>query len=614
VTLEPRARRALATAAAVFAAAFAVRAAHVFSFASRGFAPFESPSLDAAFYDRWARRILAGEWIGPDVFQGVPLYGYFLALVYSAFGTGPVAAALVQSALGALGVVFLYLFSRAAFSEGVALVAAALGAVSPALLLYESLRIGDGLAAAFTSAVLLASLALAEKPRPAAALGTGLLLGLATLARERFLLFAPVLLAILAVRHRRRTAPMPRPLLVPALLLAGLAVPLGFSLAHNLAAAGDPVLLSSSGGVNFFVGNRAGASGSFDPPPELGLARTELYARARAVAEEAEGRPLAASEVSSYWTRRGLREWGAASPIPLLARKLSYFWKRFEIPDVVDYDGACRASVVLSLPLPGFRVVGPLALIGLVCAFLLRRKSDAGLAVLLSLLGAHLAFLLLFFVTSRFRVSAVPCLLPLAGATVVYLAGAVRERRLGAAALALAGVAFAAVYVNTDRPEVALAAALNEATTHSNRGLVLFSEGKLAEAESELREAIRLRPDYAKSKYYLALVLERMGGRLGEAFEAAASAARDDPGSGRYRSLFGRLLIDYKKRPDVAIPELEAALRLDPGEAAAAFALGVAHQSLGDAARAVEWFGRAAAMGPELADECRRRIAALEGR
>ena len=58
--------------------------------------------------------------------------------------------------------------------------------------------------------------------------------------------------------------------LAPAGRLAGgAALALAPCLAHNLAAAGDPVLVTASAGANLVLGNHAGATGRYHPPPGL---------------------------------------------------------------------------------------------------------------------------------------------------------------------------------------------------------------------------------------------------------------------------------------------------------------------------------------------------------
>jgi tetratricopeptide (TPR) repeat protein len=352
-------------------------------------------------------------------------------------------------------------------------------------------------------------------------------------------------------------------------------------------------------------------TGSYDPPPEFGLGRDEQYARARQLAEAAEGRTLKASEVSSHWTRRGLEAW-ASSPgamLVVIGRKLANFWKGFELHDAVDYYESLPQSAVLSLPLPSFRVVGPLALVGLVVVWFIRRRDGLGIALLYGLLGAHLAFLLVFFVTSRFRVSITPALFPFAAATIVWLVERAVARRFVSLAAGLVALALAAAFVNVD-PSFVDAAGL-EATAHANRGQMLLREKRYAEAERELREAIRLRPHFAGPKWSLSQVLVAMN-RADDALHVVEEAAADDPTNAAGLSYLGNLYLDHKM-PERAIPVLEAGRRIDPRNETIVFNLAVAYRETGRTKDAIETYRAAAELGGGLAARARKCIADLGG-
>src|SRR5215469_15892919 len=75
-----RSREPVLVAVAIFAVALVVRALHVWQIRR---APFFGLKLgDAAAYDAWARQIVAGDWVGHEVFYQAPLYPYVLAVVY----------------------------------------------------------------------------------------------------------------------------------------------------------------------------------------------------------------------------------------------------------------------------------------------------------------------------------------------------------------------------------------------------------------------------------------------------------------------------------------------------------------------------------------------------
>ena len=64
----------------MLALALALRVAHLLWFRASPF--FATLTLDARYYDEWARRIADGVWIGRDAFWVDPLYAYVLSFVY----------------------------------------------------------------------------------------------------------------------------------------------------------------------------------------------------------------------------------------------------------------------------------------------------------------------------------------------------------------------------------------------------------------------------------------------------------------------------------------------------------------------------------------------------
>jgi predicted membrane-bound mannosyltransferase len=89
---------------------------------------------DAYLYDRWAREIARGDWLGRAPFYQAPLYPYFLAALYKLLAPSLVVVRLVQALLGATACVLLALAGRAFFSPAVGLIAGGiLAAYAPAV-------------------------------------------------------------------------------------------------------------------------------------------------------------------------------------------------------------------------------------------------------------------------------------------------------------------------------------------------------------------------------------------------------------------------------------------------------------------------------------------------
>ena len=81
------------------ALAAALRTAHVL--ALRPTPWFDHLVVDPDYYDEWARRIAAGDWLGDRPFYMDPLYPYFLAVVYRVWGRDLLLVRLLQVALAA---------------------------------------------------------------------------------------------------------------------------------------------------------------------------------------------------------------------------------------------------------------------------------------------------------------------------------------------------------------------------------------------------------------------------------------------------------------------------------------------------------------------------------
>jgi len=97
---------------------------------------------------------------------------------------------------------------------------------------------------------------------------------------------------------------------------------------------------------------------------------------------------------------------------------------------------------------------------------------------------------------------------------------------------------------------------------------------RLTEAESELRESVRIQPDFALGHCNLGAALERLG-RVEEAKAEYETALRLSPRLTHAHQNLGRLL-GIEGRTDLAIEHLEAALRSSPDSVYAHFNLGVA--------------------------------------
>ncbi len=393
---------------------------------------FDEPLMDGVVFLGWAARIAAGDLLGEGAFFFNPLYAYALAPVVAVFGDGALAAArVIQGALGLATVLLVASTTRRLLGRRASAVAAFLAAAWPVMLFLEGIAIGAALGV-FVNALALDLLARwRTRPTRARLLGAGAALGFAVLGRPNAILVPLALPPWLA-----RALPPPgrarRAALAAVLLLAGTALPLLPSLARNLAVLGEPVVTTTSMGVNLHLSNNplAWETGRMDSPV-LPFNPFLLEDVSRAAAGAAEGRRLSPTEASSWWTRRALQDCGRepGRAALFLLRKGLYFCGSAEIPSSESFAQARRDSPILrllSLPL-AFGWALPLAAAGAAAVVARRRR-----ALPLVLVVAVYAFgLVVFFPLSHYRAPVLPALLPLAAAGAVALLDLLRGRGRG---------------------------------------------------------------------------------------------------------------------------------------------------------------------------------------
>ncbi len=470
-----RVRRPLLVA--ILALALGVRLAHLWAVRDQPF--FAWLAMDSQEYDRWAQGIAAGDWLGSQVFFQAPLYPYLLAAAYAVLGHRLALVYLIQILFAVAGCWALYRAGREMDGEGTGLAAALLAAVYGPFLFYDVQLLKESLAVTATGFFLWALAA--ARDRVGWWLGAGLLLGILALLRENALLLVPFLLPLAWKREDRWLGLARR----GGALVAGLALALLPVAVRNGLVGGDFLPTTSQGGVNFYIGNHAGADGTYQPiVPGKQIPELERREPAR-VAEQALGRPLSAGEVSRYWLRQAL-DWARDHPgdfLRLQLRKLGMFWSGYEWPDAVDYYYVKTLSPVLRLPLLEFGGAVILAIAGL---FLARRRLGAFAPALLFALG-WMASTVIFFLFSRYRLPAVPPLLVIGGVAVAEIPAAWRSRRREAVVLiGICGIAFLVPHLFGYEPRMDL--------VHYNLGQLYEEQGRPDAARAEYQAAFVLNP------------------------------------------------------------------------------------------------------------------------
>lgn len=524
---------------------------------------FHHPTGDEANFHRTALGLL-GLAPEPDAFLYQPLYAFYLALTYGLVGPDPVAVRTIQMIIGVVTVGLVYGLGRELGGRWAGRLSALLAACYGPLVFFEGQLLAPVLTMPLTVGGLWCALRAGRTGRGWLLLPAGLLIGLAAMARPNLLFAVPVAGLWWCWRSGRWRAR----LVGTGLALLGLGLGLAPSWIHNALQDEGGVLISTAGGLTFYLGNNPQASGRFNVPPgkKIDASSHTAYRRSwQALAERAAGRRLTAAEVSAHWWRRGLEFWTEmpGRALALFGKKLLLALNRQEMPIHHPYF-AVADFVPLLHWLLGFGVVFPFAAMG---AWLERRRLGIGL--LAGCFGAYLLSLAVFYVADRYRMLLLPMALPLAGLGMVALARRVRRAGLRGAAGGLLVLVLAVVVSRPDfitdlqqtkgryglynlmgmtegergrvdvaehyfRRAIQIAGPEHGSTARGNLGIILEAEGRWAEARALYRKAAVLDRENRHVRRRLARLAERRG-RLSEAIrwwrEVAALSA--DPGAAR---------------------------------------------------------------------------------
>ena len=378
---------------------------------------YHHPALDARVQDdaAWAMAKGGGGTDRAPYFRP-PLYVAFLASVYATVGHDLNAPRVAQAACGAGTVILLGLLGATLWDRRVGIAAAVLAALYAPSIYFEGELVSASLEL-FLAALALWLLVEGAKRRSMSWLaGAGLALAASAITRPTVLPFA--LLAALWLS--RRAAPRA----VALFLAAAISLPAAATV-RNLWVSGDPVVIASQGGINFYIGNHARADGTTPHVPGLGSGVTATYDAPFREASRLAGRTLRPSEVSALWFAKGLEFWreAPAAAARLTLEKIAMVWNRRELPN--NKDQAFFApfhSWLFRVPfLPTFALLAPIAL---AAGWFMRRQAS----LLLLFAGALTLVTALFFVCDRFRHPLAAVVIPLAAAGLIGAGDAWRAR------------------------------------------------------------------------------------------------------------------------------------------------------------------------------------------
>ena len=374
--------------------------------------------LDSDWYLRWGGSLALGYghpqgpfWVGP---------GYPLALAGLFKAAGSVTITLVplaQFLLSIITIILLTLTVRRLLGDAAAFVTAAIAALYAPWIYYDGMILSASWILFLNSLLLYLLLVRTnlvddephEDNKQLFTWGlAGLVCGASALARPSILIFAVLL--IIAVLWMKRLPRRFLKLAVFSIMIVAVHIPI---LVRNWRVEGSIAFATSSGGINFYIGNRDGASGFYDDAPWL--TSSDVFRESEGYRKEAEartGETMTLDQASGYWADTALREifQNKTGWLKLMGRKLWLVLRSEELANNFSFNATQILVPFLQyIPLQ-WGLLLPFSMAGLVLLWPRRKKFwPLGLYAL-----GYIATNIIFFVSSEYRFPLILILLPLA--------------------------------------------------------------------------------------------------------------------------------------------------------------------------------------------------------
>ncbi len=510
--------------------------------------------VDAEGYHLKALKLLNEGWLGESAFYQAPLYPYFLAVIYKIFGQKLLIVQGIQIALSIATVWLIYKIGESLFNRKVSILSAVFCAIYGPFIFYSVLILKVTLSLFFSCLFILTLLRSYDSPKKSVIFIGGILLGINIALRGNYLLLYPaaalwILLAFSKVKIVNRFINL-------FVFTMGMVLCVFPMTLRNYVLSGDFVLTSYQAGANFYIGNNPNAKGNYTllefvkANPEF--EETDFRRKAETLA----GYPLKPSEISQFWFKKTLN-YITAFPkkfIRLLGTKTFLFFNNYEIPDNYDYQFLKTLTPALNIGFLSFGIVFLLAAAG-ISLFL---WTGPKFYLMYGFIIAYAASVILFFVTSRYRIPIVPILLPFSA--MFALEGSKQIRQISRKHLTLLSVFLFAIALMIFKP-VSL---VEFSFSYKSMGLAYEKKERFKKALALYEKAEKIKPGDAKAIYHMGVIFSKTGNNQ-KAKEMFLKSIQQDPKLSEAHFSLGEIYKKIGRRND-AIASYKTGLEINPSD------------------------------------------------
>jgi tetratricopeptide (TPR) repeat protein len=321
---------------------------------------FGIPIVDAHVYNEWADRMSQGVLLWDHVGNYLPIYPAFLALQKFVLGSNPLVNKLIQSLMGSITAVLIAQSVARAWNRQTGLIAGYLLAVNWMLVVFDSEMYAESFSIFFMSLTLW--LLIRYSDRFASIFASGFAFALSAGARANLFLLLPFIIGWLIWKDRTRGK---LAMVSAGLFMVGTVVVIGPIVARNYYLTGVPMLRAQATWSLY-----SGISPEFDGlHPPTGILFKKYMNQPLQAGKHTE------AEIERYWGHKLLTiiKSDPSGVFLNILKRLLIFSNAREWSQEFDVYKYRSYSGILSLPWPGFWLIGPLGFLGF---FLVRPMSE----------------------------------------------------------------------------------------------------------------------------------------------------------------------------------------------------------------------------------------------
>lgn len=568
---------------AVIALSLIIRLIYIWQYHDSAY--WGSLTVDAKFHYLWAKSIAGGDILGSQVFFRAPFYPYFLAFCHLIFGGKLLGIIIIQNLIGIISFLLVYKLAKEVFGLKCAMIASILYLFTFDFFFFESELLLDFMLAFFLPLFILTIFKADKANKKYLWLLGGLILGLAAATRPTVL----ILLGIIPLFYLNPGSKVFKfkawALNIVFLILGSVIILLPIAI-RNAAVGDEFTAVPTQGGINFYIGNNPDANGwSAAMPPPLG--QFWQYADCKHIAETETGRDMKPSGVSRFWFSKGIDFW-LESPSQALMLNLKKAYLLFSSQAISNNRNIpqFRERIVISKVLViSWWLLFPFGLMGMIGG--LRRNPRACLILFFIIL--YSIIIVIFFVTSRFRLPLLPFWIIFASRGITFTGELILRRKLKTLIISAAVIILGFLFSISNLYKIDFSNPLQELYSEGNRQ---FAAGEYTQAGLTYQRLLEINPNYPQASmnlaasfvrrgeldsarhYYLrelrvnpdsALTLSslaeiaRLEGDYGQAFSFAQKALTQKP-------FYVEILINYVKAARASSQQTEALAAIEPLE------------------------------------------------